>query len=264
MISVDDLKVMAGRTPLVQSVSFKFSPGMIVAVVGPNGAGKSTLLKCLSGEITHYSGRITVAGRSLDSIHHGDVARWRGVLPQSGQIPFNFTVREIVALGRSPHVIGRESRRDAEIVSSAMETTDCSHLADRAVQTLSGGELQRVHMARVLAQVWEPEPVIGRLLLLDEPTSALDLKHQYSLLHLVRRWADDGSAVLIVLHDINLAAQFADAFLWMKNGRAVSFGPSTTTMTPERIEEVFEVKATCSISSSNLPTMQVVVPRTST
>jgi iron complex transport system ATP-binding protein len=242
-LQVEALGFSVGGKSLIEDVSFSLNPGEVLAVLGPNGAGKSTLLKCLAGEISPTSGCILSRGTPLSDFPHCQIARWRAVLPQASRNPFAFSAREIVLLGRSPHVLGRETARDGEIVESALAATDSLHLADRSVQTLSGGELQRVHMARVLAQIWEPDHHQGRLLLLDEPTSALDLKHQHSLLRLAGAWAARGTAVLVILHDLNLAARYATRLLWLNGGRVVASGTPVETFTPQRIEEVFQVRA---------------------
>ena len=243
MIVVENLGFQIAGKNLLQEISFSLKAGEILAVIGPNGAGKSTLLKCLSGEIAPSFGSISVHGAKLDLTQHSQAARWRAVLPQANRIPFAFTAREIVLLGRSPHVIGSESARDHQIVAEALAATDASHLSDRSVQTLSGGELQRVHMARVLAQVWDPCPEHGRLLLLDEPTSALDLKHQHALLRLARKWAELGTSILIVLHDLHLATRYADTLLWLNSGKQLACGPPSETLTANRIHTVFAVEA---------------------
>lgn len=247
MIQVNGLEFRIGEKTLLSGASFSLRAGEVLAVVGPNGAGKSTLLKCLSGEIVPTSGSIRAHGQPLAAEHHSRMACWRGVLPQANRIPFAFSVEEIVLLGRSPHVLGRESEQDRAIVKQALAATDATHLVGRSVQTLSGGELQRVHMARVLAQVWDGDPQFGRFLLLDEPTSALDLKHQHALLRLVREWADKASAILIILHDLNLAARYADFLLWLKEGRQSALGTPQATLTSQRIFEVFEVQATVDV-----------------
>lgn len=242
MIEARAVFFQAGENVLLKNVSFSLACGEVLAVLGPNGAGKSTLLRCLSGELKPSSGGIFVHGTPLDVAHHSAAARWRGILPQATRGPFAFSVREIVCLGRSPHVLGAERPKDYEIVEDAMRSTDILHLADRSVQTLSGGELQRVHMARVLAQIWEPTEQ-GRLLLLDEPTSALDFKHQQALLSLARDWSRRETAVFLILHEINHAIRFADRILWMKNGSAVALGSPEETVRESLLREIFEVDA---------------------
>jgi iron complex transport system ATP-binding protein len=257
MIEVSGLSYSVGAKQLLREANLTLEAGEVLAVVGPNGAGKSTLLKCLSGELTPSQGAITFAGRPLAAIPHHEIARMRGVLPQANRLPFAFTARELVLLGRSPHVIGRESARDHQIVQAALSSTDTLHLADRSAQTLSGGELQRVHLARVLAQIWEP-PESGRLLLLDEPTSALDLKHQHALLKLACTWAAQRTAVLVILHDLSLAARYANSILWLKEGIIQTLGRPRETVTAEIIREVFEVEAKVSLSADGVPHLHIL------
>jgi iron complex transport system ATP-binding protein len=243
MITVDQIGFCVAGNALLSDVSFDLRAGEVLAVVGPNGAGKSTLLKCLAGQQTPDSGRILVMGKPLGDFTAKSVARWRGVLPQAGRIPFEFLVREIVLLGRLPHLNGRESREDHRIVTEALRLTDALHLAERPVQTLSGGELQRVQMARVLAQIWQPVSDPGRLLLLDEPTSSLDLKHQHALLRIARAVAANRTAVFVILHDLNLAAAYADRILILQAGKIVACGTPRETLTEDRIESVFQIRA---------------------
>lgn len=244
MVSVEQLECRVGSKVLLSDVSIALAAGEVLAVLGPNGAGKSTLLKCLSGEKTPTAGAIRIGERMLTEIPARETARWRGVLPQSSRIPFEFRVMEIVLLGRSPHLHGAETKEDVAIAREALAINDALHLAGRTVNTLSGGELQRVHMARVLAQIWEPVAVPGRLLLLDEPTASLDLKHQHSLLRRVRMLAENGVAVLVILHDLNLAAAYADRLLFLKEGRVKGNGIPCEVITSELIADIFEVSAT--------------------
>ncbi len=258
MIRVEQLGFEVSGKPLLADVTFDLKSGEVLAVLGPNGAGKSTLLKCLAGQQCPSTGRITVANSDLFQMPARSVAKWRGVLPQSSRIPFEFTVIEIVMLGRSPHLKGGETFADQQIAREALQLTDALHLADRTVNTLSGGELQRAHMARVLAQIWSPVPVPGRLLLLDEPTASLDLNHQHMLLQIARSWAANGTAVLVILHDLNLAATYADRLMILKQGRVVSTGAPTEILTRECIRDVFEVDATV-IEHPNTRTPVVLV-----
>lgn len=244
MIRVEQLGFVVSGKTLLADVTFDLKSGELLAVLGPNGAGKSTLLKCLAGQQRPSTGKITVADSDLLQMPAREVAKWRGVLPQSSRIPFEFSVIEIVLLGRSPHLKRGESPADMQIALQSLERTDALHLAERTVNTLSGGELQRVHMARVLAQLWDPVPTPGRLLLLDEPTASLDLNHQHMLLRIARSWAANGTAVLVILHDLNLAAAYADRLMILKRGRVVSTGTPKEILTQGCIRDVFEVDAT--------------------
>ena len=231
-----------GDVPLVRDVNIELQPGKLLAVLGPNGAGKSTLLKMLAGQLQPTAGEITVNDRPLQTYAARDIAQWRGVLSQTSQVPFDFTANEIVLLGRSPHLQGVERNRDHEIARAALMATGTEHLAERVVGTLSGGELQRVHFARVLAQIWEPQG--ERVLLLDEPTSSLDLSHQHETLALARKFVTQGVAGFVILHDLNLAALYADTLLVLHNGCTAATGTPEEVLNPEIISQVFNIQAT--------------------
>lgn len=227
-----------GAKPLVSGVDFQLRTGEFVALLGPNGAGKSTLLKLLCGQLRPTRGEIFFAGRSLGDWSRPDLARRRAVLPQSASVPFDFTAMDIVLMGRSPH---GDARACDALARETMKKTECLHLAERTVTTLSGGEMQRVHLARVLVQIARrKEPVC---LMLDEPISNLDPAHQHGALHIARSLAAAGEAVLVVLHDLNLAAQYADRLVLMKGGSIVASGPPRDVLTVETVARVFDVKA---------------------
>lgn len=226
----------AGRT-IVQDLTFDLRGGEIMAVLGNNGAGKSTLLATLSGELAPQRGELRLLGRPLDAWAARERAMRMAVLPQSSTLAFAFTAQEVVAMGRLPHASG--AARDAAIINEVMAAADVAHLAQRNYLTLSGGERQRVHLARVMAQVWEGGA--DSCLLLDEPTAALDLAHQQTILRQARTMAERGAAVLIILHDINLAARYADRIMLLDEGRMAALGTPWEVLDPDRIEEVFGV-----------------------
>lgn len=242
MIRADQATFRIGKKILVDTVSVEIRAGEVLAILGPNGAGKSTLFKMLCGQNAPHSGTVFYDGAPVASMGLRQLARRRAVLPQSGQIPFDFTAMEVALLGRSPHAC-LEKGRDEKIVEAALVLTETGHLADRPVGTLSGGELQRVHLARVLAQIWEPVEEGNRALFLDEPTSSLDLAHQHSTLRLAREWAGKGVAVAVILHDLNLASFYADRIMVMKKGKAVAWGEPAKVLTAELVQEVFEIRA---------------------
>lgn len=225
---------------LVTEVDFGLAAGEFVALLGPNGAGKSTLLKLLSGDLAPTQGRVFFEERSLAEWPLRELARRRAVLPQSSTVPFEFTVREIVLLGRSPF---GDARLREEWAEEAMQKTACAHLSERTVTTLSGGEMQRVHLARMLLQVGWGAHRAGSCLMLDEPISNLDPAHQHGALRVARELAQEGMAVVVVLHDLNLASQYADRILLMKNGKIRAAGPPSAVLTEETIRDVFEVRA---------------------
>ena len=220
---------------LISGVELDLDPGCMLAVVGPNGAGKSTLCGVLAGDLTPAEGNVEVCGRTVRETKPAILARLRSMLTQHTPIRFPFTAREVVMMGRHPHI--RRWRSPSEIdfaaAEDAMKATQVMHLADRVYPTLSGGEQRRVSLARVLAQ---DTPVI----LLDEPTNALDIAHQQLIMSLCRRLADEGRAVLAVLHDLNLAAAFADKIMVISEGRVVAIGKPEEVLTPHLLSEVFK------------------------
>jgi iron complex transport system ATP-binding protein len=235
----DRLGWCTGGSTLLDDVSLHVEAGEMVAVMGPNGAGKSTLLRNLAGELQPASGEVVLNGRRLRHWPRLLLARQRAVLPQHSPLSFGFTVTEVVAMGRAPHP-GQGGRRDAAIVEAAMRAADVSHLAGRRYPGLSGGERQRVHLARVLAQVWEEAEDGPRFLLLDEPTSALDLAHQHQVLGIVRDMlARGGIGALVILHDLNLAAQYADRLVLLRDGRLAATGAPAEVLDPAVLEPVF-------------------------
>ena len=240
MIRAEKITFAVRGRELVSSVDFTLKPGAVTAILGPNGAGKSTLLKLLCRQIKPTSGRVFYADKPLEDWNARALARQRAVLPQHSVVPFEFTALDIVLLGRSPH---GDSARCEDMALAALQRTDCAHLASRTVNTLSGGELQRVHLARVLVQLTPCEKQPAHTLLLDEPTSSLDLAHQHTTLRIAREMAAAGVSVLVVLHDLNLAAQYADHVVVMTSGRLHTEGTPREVLTPSLVAEVFGVEA---------------------
>ncbi len=235
MLTADNLRVKRGTQTVLQDVSVTMQPGQVLGVLGPNGAGKSTLLGALNGELPLSGGAVSLDGRPLEDWQGTDRARRLAVLPQSSTLNFAFTVEAVVGFGRLPHDSGRQ--RDREIVAAALEAADATHLAGRNYLALSGGERQRVHLARVLAQLW---PGSGeQVLLLDEPTSALDPLHQHTTLQAVREFANRGAAVLVILHDLNLAARYCDRLLLLHQGRPHLQGTPEEVLCAEPLRAVF-------------------------
>lgn len=238
MIRGEKLTFRAGGRALVDDVTVEVEAGKFVAILGPNGAGKSTLLKMLCGQLRPHDGTITFDGKPLSDWNPMELARQRAVLPQSTTVPFNFTAYEIVLLGRSPHGDASKCR---DMAMEAMKWTECDHLADRIVNTLSGGEMQRVNLARVLLQIGLEPGTFRRLLILDEPISSLDPAHQHGALRVARRVAHEGAGVLVVLHDLNLAAQYADHIILMQSGKIVAQGTPEDVFQPQLVRDVFSI-----------------------
>jgi iron complex transport system ATP-binding protein len=238
------LTVRAGRRALLDGVSLQLCAGEVVALLGGNGAGKTTLLRCLCGELAPDEGETDLLGRPLAAWPARDRARRLAMLPQQSRLAFAFTVLEVARLGRLPHAGWRApAARDGEIARESLARTGCAHLAGRLWPTLSGGEQQRVQLARVLAQIAECAPHAPAVLLLDEPVASLDLPHQHATLALAHDVADRGGAVLLSLHDVNLAAQHADRVLLLREGRLVAAGPPRLALTPDTIREAYDTEA---------------------
>ena len=232
------LTIRAGAVALVDNVTFAVRPGETVALVGPNGAGKSTLLRALSGEIRPAAGDILLKGKALTSYGPRDLALERAVLSQSVEVAFPFTVAEVVRMGAGDR---RGSFVD-NAIEDALRLVDIAKLRNRIITTLSGGEQQRAHFARILVQLACGESERGPgLLLLDEPTSSLDLRHQLDLLATVKQCAGRGVAVIAVLHDLNLASMFAQRVVMLHAGRIAADGPVAKTITDELLKQVFDV-----------------------
>jgi iron complex transport system ATP-binding protein len=242
-IKAKNITVKIGGKYLLDNISFEASAGEIVAILGANGAGKSTLLKTFSSELEQSGGAVYFDGKNKSDWKTLDLAKIRGVLPQNFTLDFPFKVSEVALLGRTPHIKFKETRRDFEIVERALEMTEVSEFADRFYPTLSGGERQRVQFARVLAQIWDLQKDQTRFLLLDEPTASLDLAHQHLTLQTAREFADNETVIITVLHDINLAAQYADKILFLKNGKKVAFDVPEKVLNAENVREVFGIEA---------------------
>ncbi|WP_264503501.1 heme ABC transporter ATP-binding protein [Luteolibacter flavescens] len=227
---------------LLHGVDIGLHAGEIHAVVGRNGAGKSTLLKLLTGEMMPSAGSIGLDGRPLAVHKTRDLARRRAVLAQHTTLTFNYGVLEVALLGRLPHLKhGRETAEDITHARDALARVGLASLSDRGYLTLSGGEQQRVHLARVLAQLagGEPQEKVP-LLFLDEPTNNLDIHHQHQVLEIARELASAGAAVFAILHDLNLAARYADRVTLLQDGKLLATGTPATVFTPELLQRAFD------------------------
>ncbi|MGQ4274245.1 heme ABC transporter ATP-binding protein [Terrihabitans sp. B22-R8] len=259
MFELQNVSVQLGSRQILDNVSARLEPGRLTVVVGPNGAGKSTLLKVMTGEIAPYSGKALFDGKDLSLLPPRDLARRRAVLPQSSQLAFPFTVLEVVRLGLQARA-GLDARQRRRAPLDALEQVDLGGFGNRRYQELSGGEQQRVHLARVLCQI--EAPVVDekpQYLFLDEPTSSLDIRHQISTLEAAHRFSREGGAVLAILHDMNLAATFADHLIVMRNGQVASEGRPSTVISSELMRDVFEISLQVNVSPS--PGMPFILPQ---
>jgi iron complex transport system ATP-binding protein len=235
MLRANNLLVRRGNRTVLANIDIQLHPGQVLGVLGPNGAGKSTLLAALCGELPTSEGMVSLDERPLADWPGQERAQRLAVLPQSSSLNFAFSVNEVVGMGRLPHASGRV--RDGEIVAEALKAADALHLAGRSYLALSGGERQRVHLARVLAQLWPGAE--GQTLLLDEPTSMLDPLHKHTILQAVRDFAERGAAVLVILHDLNLAARYCDQLLLLQQGLPHAYGPPAEVLTAEALAAVY-------------------------
>ena len=226
-----------GSLSLLHNVEFELKDGEILAVVGPNGAGKTTLLKAIVGELALTAGVIEFAGRDVSHWPLQERAKHIAVLPQLSLLNFPYTVDEVVALGRTPHSSGRDV--DQNIVQNAMLAMDLKHLSGRLYTQLSGGEKQRTQLARVMAQIWREQDADQRLLILDEPTSSLDLGHKQQLMQAVQDFAAKGAAVIMVEHDLNIAANYSHRLLALNYGRCIACGPVNDVFNQDLVQQLF-------------------------
>ncbi|WP_117191753.1 heme ABC transporter ATP-binding protein [Rhizobium terrae] len=238
MISAEHITVTRSGRKLLDNVGIDLEAGKFTVVIGPNGAGKSTLMKVLSGEMKPDSGLVTYYGTDVELCQPVDLAKRRAVLPQATQLAFPFTALEIARMG----AVAQGALNPTEQARQALSRVGLRGFESRPYPSLSGGEQQRVQFARVLAQV--PQPVadgVPRALFLDEPTASLDLGHQISVLEIARDFASAGGMVLAILHDLNLAAEFADHLVVLNHGRVVAEGACAETVNDEIISSVYGI-----------------------
>ena len=240
VLRAHDITVRLGRREILHGIDLDVQPGEVLALIGPNGAGKSTLFRALSGELEPSSGSALLDGRTLSDWDRRKLATRIAVLPQSPTLSFSFTIEQVVELGRYPHAARKAV--DIDVVNRCLTFTDLLSRRDTPWTRLSGGEQQRVMLARALAQLGE-QGAAARYLLLDEPTSALDLNWQQRVLRLARDLASANVGVLIVLHDLVLASTFADRVALLHRGRLEAIGAPREVLTPDRLAACFGVHA---------------------
>lgn len=237
MISVEALSVCYGPKQVLMNIDLTVGRGEVVALIGPNGAGKTTLLRAISGLLRSRSGKVSVNGQAISKLSPVERARTMAVVPQARHLPDGFTVWQTVLLGRTPYLgwLGRPSPEDQEQTAWALERCQLTDLSGRLVQELSGGEQQRVLLARALAQATP-------ILLMDEPTAHLDMQHQTLLLNLVRELAQEADlAILMILHDLNLASLYADRVALLVSGQISASGSAAEVLTPSNLMTAYGV-----------------------
>lgn len=235
MLSAENIHYCIHKRPIIHQMNLELQPGEVMAVLGPNGAGKSTFFKILSGEISCKQGLVKYNGQAISDLDSKKLAKVRAVMPQHSSVKFPFSAEEVVGLG----LINVNTKSPQRLISEVMEATNTSHLKDKLFNHLSGGEKQRVHLARVLVQIWEPKP-FPRYLLLDEPTSSLDIAQQHGVLQILDTLKQRNIGILVILHELNLAIQYADKVTLLKNGLVIKSGKTSEVMKNDTLGHVFD------------------------
>ncbi len=252
MLEVKDLSVGYGSRQILDNINMSAQKGEVLGIIGPNGSGKTTFVKTITRILKQTSGEVLINDKNVQDMSSTEIAKHIGVVSQVISINFEFTVEDIVLMGRTPYIKGGESAEDLDIVKEAMEKTNTYFLRERFVTQLSGGELQRVIIARALAQ--QPD-----ILLLDEPTSHLDITNQIEILNLVKKESRKGMLVIAVVHDLNLAAYYCDKLALIHNGNLKAFGPPTRVLTPQNIKNVYNLAV--EIITNQITNSLYVIPK---
>ena len=244
MLSAKNITYKIGNKTLLDRVSVDFSAGQLNLIIGPNGAGKSTLVKLLCHQIKPASGAIHYDKKDINTYSIKELACIRAVLSQNIDLTFPLTVSEVVMMGRYPHFAGQPKERDEIACTEAMQFFDVADLKDRNYTTLSGGEKQRVHFARVLAQIWYPKEGQKRYLILDEPLTFLDVYYQFDFMHKIQALLQKNADLVVigVVHDLNLAAKFAHQIILLNNGKVLASGDKFTVLSKENIKIAYRLE----------------------
>jgi iron complex transport system ATP-binding protein len=268
MLQATNITFAVGHKRLIEDISVSFAAGKLHLIIGPNGAGKSTLIKVLARLLRPQNGTVKYEGVDVLDAREAELAKHRAVLSQAIEVAFPLTVREVVMMGRYPHFGGRPGPADEKIVDDVMSHFDVTEFSARDYQTLSGGERQRVNFARVLAQLWRDgnehrsqngssASPMCRYLFLDEPLTFLDIRHQIGFMKKVREFSNSPDVVTVgVVHDLNLAARFADQIALLNHGRLIAEGSPTEVLKPHLIREAFGVEP--SFISSQHPGLHLI------
>ena len=242
MLKTTGIYYSIGKKLILSDINVEFHPGEFNMILGPNGSGKSSFLKIFSGEVNHFEGTVLYANRKIRDIKKEELAKIRAVMSQQPELNFPLMVDEVVMMGRYPHFSFNPNKKDITICNEVMERMNLQAFRDRNYLTLSGGEKQRVQYARVLAQIWE-KPANGcRYLFLDEPLTSLDINYQQEFLQIAREFTRNDTVLIAVMHDINLAIQFADKLFFLKEGELVAQGKPIDILSEALIEKVFDVQ----------------------
>jgi iron complex transport system ATP-binding protein len=242
MLKLDNISFQIGNKCILNDINLSFEPGRISMILGPNGSGKSSLLKIFSGAESNFNGKVYYDGIDLTTISNESLAKKRAVLSQQSQLQFPLQVKEVVMMGRYPHFSFQPTNQDEEICIEVISKLRLNHLQNRNYLTLSGGEKQRVHFARVLAQLWSIPENENRYLFLDEPLNSLDINFQQEFLQIAKSFLNPQTIIVAIVHDINLAVRFSDQISFLKSGNIVASGIPNEIVKPEMLEDVFGVK----------------------
>jgi iron complex transport system ATP-binding protein len=248
MLTAYNIHFCFQKRPIVDAESLELKPGELTALIGPNGAGKSTFLKIIAGELPCQRGIVNYNGKSLKSFSAKSLAKVRAVMPQHSQLSFPFKAIEVVELG----LLALGKSYVPNLLEEVMAETHTLHLKDKLYSELSGGEKQRIQLSRVLVQIWQ-ESNEPRYLLLDEPTSSLDIAHQHQVLHLASNLKHRNIGVLAVLHDLNMAAAYADQVVAIKKGSVYKSGKTSDIMTGVLLQQIFDYPIAVSAGTDHLP-----------
>ena len=244
MLRTENISFSVGKKQILKNVSASFLPGEFNMILGPNGSGKSTFLKIFSGEINKFQGIVLYDDKKIKELRKEELAKKRAVMSQQADLGFPLLVEEVVLMGRYPHFTFNPNKKDITICNEVIERMNLVEFKERNYLTLSGGEKQRVQYARVLAQVWE-KPTDGyRYLFLDEPLNSLDISYQHEFLQSAVELMKEHTVLIAVMHDINLAAHYADNLFFLKEGEMVVHGRPKDILTENIIEQVFNIKTT--------------------
>jgi iron complex transport system ATP-binding protein len=243
MLEVKNLGYNIGSQRILEAINAYFSPGQFSMIIGPNGSGKSTLLKIISNEIKGFSGSVLYEQKEMVYSSRAELAKARAVLSQQSDLSFPLSVEDVVMMGRYPHFTSQPSSMDHLIVTLMLEKMDITSLRYRNYLTLSGGEKQKTHFARVLAQITAPPENGCRYLFLDEPIAFMDLNYQHEFLRIARSLARENTVVIAVVHDLNLALQYADRVLALNKGRVIGDSTPEKVITPKLIDEMYKIKS---------------------
>lgn len=255
MLRVEKVSFEIQGRKLLKEISFQVRPGEVLAILGANGAGKSTLMEILCGECKTHTGIVKLHGKAMHDYDTRELAKCRALMSQQQHVTLAFKVGEIVLMGRYPHYKASPSQRDLDIVEEVMTICGITEMSDRVYMSLSGGEQQRVQLARVLAQVWDSKE---SLLLLDEPISALDMHYQQKVLAIAKALSRKGFMVVMVVHDVNFAAIYADRILMLKNGRKLYDGTPIEVLNKSNLYTVFSVETAVELNPKILkPVVQL-------